>query len=92
MFDILDNQKGIDFETFLTFDKQGQKLYSDTMFDQMKQIGYDTTNAIILLSTMTIVITIYISKFFVCVFAWISYNATGKGRKLYLKLQYEVFY
>ena len=62
------------------------------MFDQMKVVGYSTSNAIILLGTMTIVITIYIFKFFVCVFAWISHKSTKKGKKLFEKLKYEVFY
>ena len=62
------------------------------MFDQMKVVGYSTSNAIILLGTITIVITIYIIKFFVCVLAWISHKSTNKGKQLFEKLKYEVFY
>ena len=58
----------------------------------MEEIGYDTSNSMINLKTLAIVINIYIIKFLVCVIAWIAYKTTGRGLKVYQKLKYEVFF
>ena len=54
MFDILNNDKGLDATLLMKFDEEA--LQGDTILDQMKDVGFESNNSILNLGTMFFVL------------------------------------
>ena len=60
--------------------------------DQVKDIGYSNCNAILNLSTLAILITIYFFKAALLAVLWIIFKVSGKKLSYSQNLKNEVFY
>ena len=50
--------------------------------DQMKGLGYLTTNSLNNLGTISTFVMVYLFQLFVLILTWIIYKSFGKGQKL----------
>ena len=76
MFDILDNDQGIDASLIYDFDEDAQ---GEEILDQMEDLGYETHYAILNLSTMYLMMNIYILKIF-CLVSLKVFAMTTNGK------------
>lgn len=60
MFDVLDNDAGIDASTFITFDEDFGELAAENITEQAQELGYESHNAFMNLGTMSIVFLLYV--------------------------------
>ena len=56
MFDVLENDFGIGYELIMTFDDEKQEQLEININDQVKDIGYESHNAVKLLGTTAFIL------------------------------------
>ena len=67
MFDILENDQGIDASMLHNFDEGIPEGVDNELLDQMEDIGYETFICILNLSTMYFILTQYFLQVLFCV-------------------------
>ena len=97
MFDLLDMiWKWEDHPEILKFDEEGQKIISDDIFPQLQDLGYQSRNTILNISTICIIIWFYYSKVLLVLILklWVyttknRFNAKKLEKKLMKKLFFD---
>ena len=62
MFDVLEQIESVDASLIFEFDFEGQENLKDSTLDQMEDLGYETHNSILNLSTLYFVLMFYFIK------------------------------
>ena len=79
---------GIDWSLIL-----GDELRdNDLVNDQMKSLGYQTTNSVMNLGTISTFVAIYLFLFVMLVLLWVWDKLSGKGIPLLKKIQHRVLF
>lgn len=90
MFDILNNEKGWDVNLLMSFDEEAQD--GEDILDQMENIGYETNNCILNLSTMYFLLLVYLIDVAFTLCLAIFYRKTGKGKQLLIRKVESLFF
>ena len=84
MFDVLDglDDTKYDISNMFKFSDCSQ-LDKQRYIDQMRDLGYKTSNSILNLGSLFILVMVYFIRVFLLIFFYISAKFFGKGKKIY---------
>ena len=90
MFDVLENNMGLDASLFMNFDEEAQ--LDEAILDQMADIGFESNNSIKNLGTMYFVLLVYLLQVVLVLLFLVCNKITGKGTKALNTLWRKLFF
>lgn len=88
MFDVLENDYA---NPGMLFEFEPEE-WSDDIFSQIRDIGYETHSSILNLGTLFVLLSCYFLQVFACLILFIYNKITKKGRKTFRKLRNRIFW